>query len=210
MEAEFLKKELNMAKTEIVKLETKLRDHERSLSLYSARVKAFEDREQAETSTKYFGSSNPKPQHESHCCHHVCQNSNTHSSLSPGVLQNQIDGIKRDLEEIKSTLLEKSKTSVTHAAYTSQVTSSASNTLPTSNTSSPSSACHPPYPPEASGANNTKHTPGTSHQTCKEKLDPLDVSMSSVEEFLPEIDHAANFLNSSAPTNQLIQLMHHQ
>ena len=36
-----------MAKTEIVKLDTKIKDLERSLSLYTARLKTFEEREKA-------------------------------------------------------------------------------------------------------------------------------------------------------------------
>ena len=57
MENEFLKKELNMAKTEIVKLEAKLKDNERSLFLYKARVKLFEEREHKISAEKYFGAS---------------------------------------------------------------------------------------------------------------------------------------------------------
>ena len=44
-----------MAKTEIVKLETSVKDLERSLSLYTARLKTFEERERVQSAERLHG-----------------------------------------------------------------------------------------------------------------------------------------------------------
>ena len=116
-----------MAKTEIVKLETKVRDLERSLSLYSSRLKMFEEKEQNLFSERLSCASNnsapqysapvPAPRAHSHCCAPTlappCHGG--HASRSPcqatpcsyKPLEEKLKTISQHLKAIKANLPQK-------------------------------------------------------------------------------------------------------
>ena len=208
-----------MAKTEIVKLEAKLRDHERSLSLYSARIKIFEEKEHTSASNRLHGSpcssGSCNPSHSSPTCRgqhqqHLCQSLHSCTSLpnscqvrtcSFDKLEEKVSAMQLDMGAIKTFLSKSQQTAESVHTQTSEPQNSTAP-IPSSRTSHSSTA---PIP-SSSTSHSSQVSPLKSSETgtfVGFQPAPQDMSISSQEEFIPSAEQDIQHLNSLDLTNQL-------
>ena len=220
-ENEFLKRELNMAKTEIVKLETKNRDLQRSISLYAARLKLFEEREDVLASERLLGSSPPvqsipsAPSAPSASSASTVTSGPSKCSPSSQVLYSTYNyqpvcpcivsshhyqpipcnnqAIQDQLAAISQDLV-RLKAHIPSLVKTQTIQTQTATSQPHSAGSVPPSSTPSSAPPLPTPPNPTQN-PDLDHIS-------LSQSVSSIEEFIPTIEEEAESLNSMDLTNQ--------
>ena len=116
-EIEYLKVELNNARTEIVKLDNEIEDYKKKMTVLNARVKILADRENERLHGQYFPDSVGLSPHSSHCsrsCHTwprqcCCNTPSTQASQSQpaeGQVHSSMDMLTKSIEEISTDLKE--------------------------------------------------------------------------------------------------------
>ena len=233
-ENEFLKRELNMAKTEIVKLETRVKDNERSLALYKARVSMFEERERNQaannihrstssfhpttTSAVYPYPACPAPSCTPCCCHHhhcsskVVGQDSTFENISLSSLHSKLDLIQQGLQLLsappKSLNATKDNSSQDQELYKNQELQQQESGVDSENSSKIQESNRIVIGGTAQGNIFSDPVPSTQGVPQSPSAPNLDCSTASMEEFIPALDNIEipNDLNSLAMTTQLVEL----
>ena len=217
-EAEFLKKELNIAKAKIVEQDTTIKDYETKVHILEARLKVLDEKVNNDLLGKYF------PSHSQTSCHSCtvqmtgCSPSScsrasrcpfsqhaghSHSDV-PGkldALSSQISNLQTEILNLKTQFKETPPPPPKASQRTSQ---------PAAKSSEDSSSN--PQPPSAGSA-----TDRTAPQqvTVTVQAECFDDTAVTIDEFMDEeeeydfddISNSPEQLNCSLPSNQLTQLM---
>ena len=206
-EIEFLKQELNNARTTITLLDTEVKDLNKTISIQRARLKIFEDQQNSKSTGQYFrdqetvqtssctssGRSVARSCHTpSTCCNQpmtpcCCKTiSHTHSnSLPQELLANvvkSVNKLSKDFEHLKSVMAHPHDPVTVATATQTDVSVLATTRATTDNHT------------------NEIVVEAEIHES------PQNMSTSSIEEFLPSPDHEIP-LNYQVTTSQHSQLM---